>query len=69
MTKPNGATAPQWKTLGSLAKHLGVRSATVLVALTLGRTEVDVRSNGVTRSDATTVINAAIALQEEREAS
>lgn len=67
MTRPNGATAAQWKTLASLSKKLGVRSATVLVALTLGRTETEVRSNGVTRADARTVISAAIALQEARE--
>jgi hypothetical protein len=67
MSATKGATAQQWKTLGSLSKHLGVRSATVLVATALGRTETDVRSNGVTRRQATQTINAAIALQASRE--
>lgn len=68
MSEPKGATAAQWKALGSLSKHLGVRSATVLAAMALGRTELEVRSNGLTRRDATTAITAAVAIQTEREA-
>lgn len=67
MSEPKGATAAQWKTMASLAKKLGVRSATVLAAKALGKTEVEVRSDGLTRRQASQVITAAISLQEARE--
>lgn len=67
MTARENATAAQWKTIASLSKKLGVRNASVLAGMALGRTEEDIRGAGLGRADATTVINAAIALQLERE--
>lgn len=66
MTEAKRATAAQWKTLASLSKQLGARSATHLAALALDCTERELRDSGLSSELASKVISAAIPLAREK---
>lgn len=58
MAADERATAKQWKTLAGFARQLGATSASALAASQLGRSERDIRTQGLTRGDASKVITA-----------